>query len=355
MESINAGTYKIHFNKCCYSELNSYLASSNFSKLFILVDSNTHEFCLPKLMSELETDLETEIIEIENGEVHKTIDTCVGVWNALSELSADRKSIMINLGGGVITDLGAFVASTFKRGIQYINVPTSLLSMVDASVGGKTGVDLGSLKNQVGVINTGAMVLIDTSFLETLPGNELRSGYAEMLKHGLIQDEGYWNELLNTSAISIDDLDDLIYKSVLIKNDIVAEDPNEDGKRKTLNYGHTIGHAIESLFLEDQSKTTLLHGEAIAIGMILATYISHKLLDFPYEKLNVVKNTMVKLYGKMAFETQDYEQIISLLKFDKKNSHGNVNFVLLNDIGNPIIDCKVVNDLIYEAFDYYNS
>jgi len=355
MQSISAGTYKIHFNNNCYDELNSYLTSSNFSKLFILVDRNTHEFCLPKLMSELETDLETEIIEIENGEVYKTIDTCVGVWNALSELNADRKSIMINLGGGVVTDLGAFVASTFKRGIQYINVPTSLLSMVDASVGGKTGVDLGSLKNQVGVINTGAMVLIDTSFLETLPGNELRSGYAEMLKHGLIQDEGYWNELLDTSTLSIDDLDDLIYKSVIIKNDIVAEDPNEDGKRKTLNYGHTIGHAIESLFLEDQDKTTLLHGEAIAVGMVLATYISYKMLEFPVEKLETVKDTMSNLYGKVVFEKQDYEQIISLLKFDKKNSHGNVNFVLLNDIGNPIIDCKVDNELIYEAFDYYNS
>ena len=355
MQSINAGTYKIHFNNNCYDELNSYLTSSNFSKLFILVDSNTHQFCLSKFMSELETNLEIEIIEIENGEVYKTIDTCVGVWNALSELNADRKSLMINLGGGVVTDLGAFVASTFKRGIQYINVPTSLLSMVDASVGGKTGVDLGSLKNQVGVINTGAMVLIDTSFLETLPGNELRSGYAEMLKHGLIQDEGYWNELLDTSTLSIDDLDDLIYKSVIIKNDIVAEDPNEDGKRKTLNYGHTIGHAIESLFLEDQDKTTLLHGEAIAVGMVLATYISHKKLEFPVEKLETVKDTMSNLYGKVVFEKQDYEQIISLLKFDKKNSHGNVNFVLLNDIGNPIIDCKVDNELIYEAFDYYNS
>ena len=174
MNSINAGSYKIHFNKSCYKELNSYLSANNFSKLFILVDVNTHISCLPHFMSELETNMEIEIIEIENGEVYKTIDTCLGVWNAFSELNADRKSIMINLGGGVVTDLGAFVASTYKRGIQFINIPTSLLSMVDASIGGKTGVDLGSLKNQIGVINYGAMVLIDTSYLNTLPGNELR-------------------------------------------------------------------------------------------------------------------------------------------------------------------------------------
>jgi 3-dehydroquinate synthase len=261
MQSIKSEDYQIHFNSNCYKELNTFITTSNFSKLFILVDTNTHQLCLPQFLSVLETTLDIEIIEIENGEEHKTIDTCIGVWNALSELNADRKSLIINLGGGVVTDLGAFVASTFKRGIQYINVPTSLLAMVDASVGGKTGVDLGVLKNQIGVINTGAMVLIDTSNLSTLPANELRSGYAEMLKHGLIQDESYWTELLDLSNLTLKNLDNLIYKSVLIKNKVTTQDPNEDGLRKTLNYGHTLGHAIESLFLEDNNKTTLLHGE----------------------------------------------------------------------------------------------
>jgi 3-dehydroquinate synthase len=309
---------------------------------------------LPQFLSVLETTLDIEIIEIENGEEHKTIDTCVGVWNALSELNADRKSLVINLGGGVVTDLGAFVASTFKRGIQYINVPTSLLAMVDASVGGKTGVDLGVLKNQIGVINTGAMVLIDTSNLSTLPANELRSGYAEMLKHGLIQDESYWTELLDLSNLTLKNLDNLIYKSVLIKNKVTTLDPNEDGLRKTLNYGHTLGHAIESLFLEDNNKTTLLHGEAIAVGMVLATYISHKLLGFPKQKLDLIKLTMIELYGKVVFHQYDYQQIIDLLIYDKKNSHGNINFVLLNDIGSSKIDCIVENSLIREAFDFYS-
>jgi len=355
MESIETGQYKIHFNNNCTKELNAFIDTSNFSKLFVLVDSNTHNACLPYFLSSLETTLEIEIIEIDNGEEHKTIDTCVGVWNALSELNADRKSLIINLGGGVVTDLGAFVASTFKRGIQYINVPTSLLAMVDASVGGKTGVDLGVLKNQVGVVNTGAMVLIDTEFLNTLPANELRSGYAEMLKHGLIQNEDYWNELLDLSNLSLDNLDQLIYKSVEIKNAVVTEDPHENGLRKTLNYGHTIGHAIESLFLEDSNKTTLLHGEAIAVGMVLATYISNKLLEFPSEKLDIIKSTMIGLFGKVEFHDEDYQHIIALLKFDKKNSHGNINFVLLNNISSPEIDCIVNNELILKAFDYYNS
>jgi 3-dehydroquinate synthase len=355
MKSIESGHYSIHFNTNCYPNLNAYLADKNFSRLFILVDSNTHEACLPKLMSSIETDLDIEIIEIENGEEHKTIDTCVGVWNALSELDADRKSLMINLGGGVVTDLGAFVASTFKRGIQYINVPTTLLSMVDASVGGKTGVDLGALKNQIGVINTGAMVLIDTSYLDTLPANELRSGYAEMLKHGLIQNEDYWNRLRDLSNLTLNNLDELIYESVIIKNNVVNEDPRENGLRKTLNYGHTIGHAIESLFLENSNKTTLLHGEAIAIGMILATYISNKQLGFPEQKLRDVKATMIDLFGKVEFDKNDYQDIINLLKFDKKNSHGNINFVLLNDIASPKIDCIVENKLILDAFEYYKS
>lgn len=355
MKSIESGHYSIHFNTNCYPNLNAYIADKNFSKLFILVDSNTHEACLPKLISSIETDLDIEIIEIENGEEHKTIDTCVGVWNALSELDADRKSLMINLGGGVVTDLGAFVASTFKRGIQYINVPTTLLSMVDASVGGKTGVDLGALKNQIGVINTGAMVLIDTSYLDTLPANELRSGYAEMLKHGLIQNEDYWNRLRDLSNLTLNNLDELIYESVIIKNNVVTEDPREIGLRKTLNYGHTIGHAIESLFLEKANKTTLLHGEAIAIGMILATYISNKQLGFPEQKLSDVKVTMIDLFGKVEFDKNDYQDIINLLKFDKKNSHGNINFVLLNDIASPKIDCIVENKLILDAFEYYKS
>ena len=355
MESITANDCIIHFNEACYVSLNEHIKNNNFSKIFILVDTNTHTFCLPIFLEKLETNLIIEIIEIEEGEINKNIDTCVGVWNSLSELDADRKSLLINVGGGVVTDLGGFVASTFKRGIAYINVPTSLLAMVDASVGGKTGVDLGNLKNQIGVISNPDMVLIDTSFLQTLPQNQMRSGLAEMLKHGLIISEEYWNKFKHLSKLKIDDLDDLIYESVLIKKVVVDQDPFENGLRKTLNYGHTLGHAIESYFLTNSQKTSLLHGEAIAIGIVLASYISTQLTGFPEETTNSIKYLFNNFYGKVIIEESDYKPIIELLKYDKKNNHGNINFVLLEAIGKPKIDCLVDESIIIDSFKYYSS
>ncbi|AXG71199.1 3-dehydroquinate synthase [Kordia sp. SMS9] len=355
MNSIQAANYLVHFNANCYTHLNKHLANSNYSKIFILVDTNTHEHCLSYFMGNLQTETAVEVIEISAGEIHKNIETCTGVWNVLSELDADRKSLIINVGGGVVTDLGGFVASTFKRGISYINVPTSLLSMVDASVGGKTGVDLGTLKNQIGVINIPEMVLIDTSFLNTLPANEMRSGLAEMLKHGLIYDESYWKKMIDLSNFTIEDLDQLIYDSVIIKNAVVTEDPKEHGLRKILNFGHTLGHAIESYLLTHETKKALLHGEAIAVGMVLESYISSKQEQFPQEKLAEIKRVIIDMYGKVSFENSDYESIIDLMKYDKKNSHGNINFVLLNDIGAPVLDKTVPNETIVEAFNFYNS
>ena len=355
MDSIKANNSIIHFNNTCYTSLNQHIEDNNFSKIFILVDENTHLHCLPKLLEKLETDKTIEIIEIESGEINKTIETCVGVWNALSELDADRKSLMINIGGGVITDLGGFVACTFKRGIAYINIPTTLLSMVDASVGGKTGVDLGHLKNQIGVISNPDLVLIDTPYLDTLPQDQMRSGLAEMLKHGLITGEGYWNKFQDLSKLSLDNLDELIYESVIIKRDVVTEDPFEDGLRKTLNFGHTLGHAIESYYLSNPNKTTLLHGEAIIIGMILASYMSTELVGFPKETTDSIKKLFLSYYDKVTIEKNDYPAIIELLKYDKKNNHGNINFVLLESIGTCKIDCLVDNKLIIEAFEFYTS
>ncbi|MBO6606495.1 3-dehydroquinate synthase [Psychroserpens sp.] len=355
MTSIITETYKVHFNDIAYNELNTYVKDNNFSKVFILVDSNTHEYCLSKFMSHLTFDNAIEVIEIDAGEHHKSIDTCVGVWNVLSELGADRKSLMLNLGGGVVTDLGGFVACTFKRGIEYINIPTSLLAMVDASVGGKTGVDLGTLKNQVGVISSGAMVLVDTSYLETLPKDHLRSGLAEMLKHGLITNRNYFDSLTDLSALTLNDLDKLIYDSVVIKKDIVTEDPNELSVRKHLNFGHTLGHAIESYFLSHQEKPDLLHGEAIAVGMILECYLSSKLLNFPNSDLEYITQVIHSIYDHITIESTDHDAIIDLLKYDKKNSHGKVNFVLLEQIGQPKINCSVPNELIIDSFNYYSA
>lgn len=356
MNSISTKNAVVYFNSEVYSELNNYIKTKEPSLIFVLVDTNTHDYCLPQFLERLESgDIVVEVMEMPNGEDHKTIDICMGVWEALSEYNADRKSLLINLGGGVVTDLGGFVASTYMRGISYINMPTSLLAMVDASVGGKTGVDLGALKNQVGVINEGDMVGIDTSFLSTLPQNEMISGFAEMLKHGLIYDKGYWNTLTHLENLDISDLDKLIYNSVIIKNKVVSEDPTEQGLRKILNFGHTLGHAIESYFLENNDKTPLLHGEAIAIGMILEAYISTKICDLDIKELETITTGILKTFTKVEIDKDDRTIIIDFLKHDKKNSHGIVKFVLLEAIGQPKIDCEVSNELILEAFDYYSA
>ncbi|WP_299128720.1 3-dehydroquinate synthase [uncultured Winogradskyella sp.] len=356
MRSINTKNAVVHFNENIYNELNAYIKSSNPSSIFILVDTNTHDLCLPNLLANMESgDTIVEVMEMPEGEDHKTIDICTGVWEALSEYHADRKSLLINLGGGVVTDLGGFVASTYMRGIDYINVPTSLLAMVDASVGGKTGVDLGVLKNQVGVISEGSMVLVDTAFLESLPANHMVSGYAEMLKHGLIYDKNYWQSLINFEKLDLNDLDELIHESVGIKNKVVSEDPTESGFRKILNFGHTLGHAIESYFLGNADKIPLLHGEAIAVGLILESYISHKLLNLSTNELQDITQGLLKTFTKVDITEDDQKVIIKLLKHDKKNSHGIIKFVLLEAIGKPKIDCEVSNDLILEAFTYYKN
>lgn len=354
MDSISTKNATVFFNTEVYTELNNYIKTENPSKIFILVDTNTHDYCLPKFLERLESgDITVEVMEMPNGEEHKTIDICSGVWEALSEYNADRKSLLINLGGGVVTDLGGFVASTYMRGIAYINIPTSLLAMVDASVGGKTGVDLGALKNQVGVINEGKIVGVDTSFLDTLPQNEMVSGFAEMLKHGLIYDKTYWNTLTHLEKLDISDLDRLIYDSIVIKNKVTTSDPKELGLRKILNFGHTLGHAIESYFLENADKTPLLHGEAIAIGMILETYLSTKICGLSQDDLEVITSGILKTFSKVEITKQDQKIIIDLLQYDKKNSHGVIKFVLLETIGKPKIDCVVSDDVILEAFEYY--
>ena len=353
MTSITTQDYSIHFNDIGYKTLNAHLKTSNYSKIFLLADENTNTDCVPFFLANIDTDITYEIFEIESGEDQKNLDICLGLWEGLSEYGADRKSLLINIGGGVITDLGGFVASTFRRGISFINIPTSLLAMVDASIGGKNGIDLGHLKNQIGVINTGEMVVIDTKFLSTLPENQIRSGLAEMFKHGLIASEAYWNKLKDLSKLGLDDLNTLIYESIIIKKDIVEQDPNEENLRKTLNFGHTLGHAIESYFLNNADKPDILHGEAVVIGMILASYISTKTTGFSEVSNQDIKSTLLNIFDKVLFDKSDYAPIIDLLKYDKKNEHGDINFVLLKSIGMCQINCKVDNDLIIEAFNFY--
>lgn len=353
MKALQLESCSVVFGADGYSQLNQLVANSNYTSIFVLTDSHVHEHCLTSFLQKLETTLRIEVIEIDTGEEQKNISVSNEIWQALSDLGADRKSLLINLGGGVVTDLGGFIASTFRRGIDFVHVPTSLLAMVDAALGGKNGIDLGHLKNQIGTIVLSKIVLIDTEFLNSLPAEEYRSGLAEMIKHGIIYSETYFNyfESLQTNDAAM--LPQLIYDSVQIKLNVVKADPYENGERKTLNFGHTLGHAIESYFMENSTKKRLLHGEAIAIGMILESYLSKQLLGLSEKELSRIATTFLSVFSKVKFTFIDIKAIIELLKFDKKNTGSQINFVLLYKIGSCALDQQVSDELIYEAFEYY--
>ena len=351
MNSIKAISYPVHFQDKGYISLSNLISENNYSTLFILVDENTFKYCYPKFIPNLRTDKRIEVIEIESGEINKNLETCIGVWNAITELGGDRKSLIITLGGGVITDLGGFVASCFKRGIDFVNIPTTLLSMVDASVGGKTGVDLGVLKNQIGLFANPEMVLVDTAYLTTVSEREIKSGTAEIIKYGITYDISLFNEIKNNKDLKIEDL---IFRSIEIKNEVVLKDPKEQNIRKILNFGHTLGHAIESFYLESEDKVSLTHGEAIAIGMVCESYMSSKILNFPIKNVVEIKKVILSIYNKTNLLLEDFSGILELLKHDKKNVKGRVNFVLLNDYEDYKLDCEVSNDLIIESMKFYN-
>ena len=330
------------------------LQAKDYSSLFLLVDTHTQEFCLPSFVSQ--TGLtQLEVLVMEAGEEHKTLQTCENLWNQLSERGADRNSALINLGGGVVTDLGGFVACTFKRGIDFYNLPTTLLAMVDASVGGKTGIDLGALKNQIGIIEEPKQVLIDAQWLQTLPQEELRSGFAEMLKHGLISNKDYWEQLKSLPKLEAATLAEFIKPSVAIKKQVVLEDPREKHLRKILNFGHTLGHAIESYYLTHPQKNRLLHGEAIAIGMVMEAYLGVSCCSFSNVAAEEIKKTFAQFYPSVEIDAQDREGILELLRHDKKNKAGRVNFVLLKSIGVPEIDVEVPQELFTQAFEFYGN
>ena len=350
---IQAADYIIGFGVDYYAALSQLINDKKYSKIVLLVDENTAQHCLNYVLHWLAVDVPFEIIEIEQGEENKTIETCTAVWESLVELNIDRKALLINVGGGMVCDLGGFVAATYKRGIDFVNIPTSLLAMVDASVGTKTGVNLGGLKNMVGSFSQPQMVLIDTAFLETLPGNQMRSGLAEMFKHGLIADVSYWNQLKNLGELTTEDLLLLIYHSVSIKNEIVLQDSFEENVRKLLNFGHTLGHVIETYSHSGKGIQPLLHGEAIAIGMILEAYISYKKDLLTKNSYLEIKETLNLMFENIVFTKNDIEICTHLLIHDKKNVNGIVQFTLLSDIGKGVINEVIESELITEAFNDY--
>lgn len=322
------------------------------SDFFILVDEQTLQFCLPLLLAHVPVLKNAEIFEIESGEENKGIELCTQLWEALSEHGADRQSLLVNLGGGVITDMGGFIASCYMRGISFINVPTTLLAQVDAALGGKTGVDLGNLKNQVGVFNDPMAVCISSEFLKTLSKRQLMAGFAEMLKHGLIADRPYWDKLKQIDFSNIENLTDPVIGSISIKKEIVESDPTEQGLRKALNFGHTVGHAIESFSMESQQRD-LLHGEAVAIGMICEAFLSAEHGKLSKEALEEITDVLLGYYAPYPIEEINYNRIVEIMKHDKKNVGGELNFTFLTEIGTCQVNCIASPSNVMAALIYY--
>ena len=346
MKIISTNTYEIRFNDDGYCHLIEQIKSKSYTKIFVLIDENTKQYCLNPFKKKFSKSF--DILEIKSGEINKNINTCVGIWNDLTHNGADRNCLIINLGGGVISDMGGFIASTYKRGVDFVNIPTTLLSMVDASIGSKTGINLNSIKNQIGLFSDPSMVIIDTTYLKTLSKREINSGYSEIFKHSVISNHMYKELVQNPSLIYNENI---IANSIELKNKIVNEDKFESGIRKYLNFGHTLGHAVESFCLNKENK--LLHGEAIAIGMICESFISSKMMGFNMERLNEIKKHLLNLFSKIIFSENDVYEINNLIKFDKKNHLNTPKFVLIEDLGKVKNDVDVDENLIFESFKYY--
>ena len=329
------------------NNLSKIIKSGNYSKVAFLLDTNTLNHCFNKISNSI--DFQYEKILIDDGEENKNLETSKKVWDKLIEYKFDRKSILINLGGGVICDLGGFVASTFMRGIDFINIPTTLLSQVDASVGGKLGIDYKNIKNIIGVFKEPNKVIIDTNYLNTLSERELKSGYAEVIKHCLIRDKIMFDKIYNQEWIDID-WDFIINHSIKIKSDIVKKDLKENGLRKILNFGHTIGHAIETTYLNKLDK--FLHGEAIAIGMICEAYISNNFNKLRNDELEKITKYIRKVFKLSKVEY--YNEIIKNAYFDKKNLSDKIRTSALKGIGNCEYDIVINEDIIIQSLNYYN-
>ena len=326
---------KIHIGSIANSEFGQLIQDYSDRNVIVIVDENSHDDCLSYLIENFPVLENSEIVLLPNGEENKVMEVCFQVWESFTAHNYSRSDLVINLGGGVVTDMGGFIASIFKRGMNFINIPTSLLGMVDAAIGGKNGIDLNKYKNQLGTFVHPMHVFIDTEFLKTLPGEEIFNGYAEMLKHALIKDKLLWNQLkiIKTEKELIQE--DIIYKSILIKNNIIDEDPNEGGLRKILNFGHTIGHALETYFM---SSSPISHGHAVALGMCAEAYISWQRKQLTQEQFKEIESTITRSFPMINLSPMNVEEIIKLMYQDKKNVKGKIMCTLLMGIGNSIFN-----------------
>lgn len=346
---------KVYITKNLVEDLRKECDGRAVNGVFFLVDENTRKLCLPLLM---EDDFfgKVTVIEIKANDDHKSLESLASVWTSLQKNGATRKSLMINLGGGMVTDLGGFAASTFKRGMEYVNVPTTLLGAVDAAVGGKTGINFGGLKNEIGVINSSKSVVINADFFRTLDAENLRSGYAEMIKHGLISNVEIWKHILSFDLDNVDynRLSELLLESISVKEKVVEIDPTEKGLRKVLNFGHTVGHAFESYAMEIGKP--VLHGYAVAWGMISELYLSYKLLGFPKEALSTAVRMIKENYGALPIKCDIYDHLYDLMTHDKKNEgDGRILFSLLKNIGEIEINVAVSKKDILDSLDFYRE
>ncbi|MDD7317500.1 MAG: 3-dehydroquinate synthase [Prevotella sp.] len=345
---------QVVFPKSLSKDLAAAIAECRHDRIFLLTDENTSRHCLP-LIEHIPSLKGAERIVIGHGEEHKSAATLTEIWQYLSRKGATRHSLLINLGGGMITDIGGFAAATFKRGIDFINIPTTLLAMIDAAVGGKTGINLDGLKNEVGAFCDARFVIIDTVFLQTLDNGNLLSGYAEMIKHGLIGTRAQWAELIGCELAppDLNMLRKMVRESVEVKRSIVEKDPQEQGLRKALNLGHTVGHAFESFAMA--AGKPILHGYAVAYGLICELYLSAIKTGLPTEILRPTVSFIRENYGTMPITCNDYPALLSLMHHDKKNTSGTINFTLLANIGEIRINQTAGEDEIREALDFYRE
>ncbi|MCC8144081.1 MAG: 3-dehydroquinate synthase [Tannerellaceae bacterium] len=346
---------KVVISNDLHTDLQTFLSGMKYDKVFILTDTNTYEKCYP-VVKDIPVLKEAPVITIQAGDTYKNIDQLSAIWLRLSNEGATRNSLLVNLGGGMITDIGGFAGATFKRGLRTVNIPTTLMASVDAAVGGKTGINFNGLKNEIGSFYAPACVFIDCEFLRTLDRDNILSGYAEMIKHALISSmETYLSVMLFDLDQQMDYsfLNKLVAQSVAVKERIVAEDPREQGIRKALNFGHTIGHAYESLSF--RKNMPLLHGHAVAAGLVSELYLSHKRCGFPMDQLRQVVQYIKEYYPAFVFDCKDYEDLYELMTHDKKNEGGIINFTLLAKVGEVHINQEVSKELILESLDFYRE